>query len=155
MSEEHIPSLDGTTALEANGSLTHPPTLDPSTIQSAIEMLLAFPPEGYIAHLLYDYAHSGEVRTTHSWNNGRNFTLYRDRLTDALRTVLHARMRRMLRDELKISSIEDIKMDNIIKRAYKELVMPGTSRPSKRYGRTGSANPNTGIKTDYDPRDQW
>lgn len=119
------------------------------------EALPELPSDEYIARLLYDYAHSGEVRTTHSWHNGRNFTLYRDRLTDTLRTVLHARMRRMLRDELRNCSIDEINMDDIIKRAYKELVMPETHRPSKRYGRTGSANPSSGIKTDYSPRDHW
>lgn len=129
-----------------------PPLPEPNMSEEALPEL---PSDEYIARLLYDYAHSGEVRTTHSWNNGRNFTLYRDRLTDTLRTVLHARMRRMLRDELRNCSIDEINMDDIIKRAYKELVMPGTSCPPKRYGRTGSANPSSGIKTDYDPRDQW
>lgn len=116
-----------------------------------------FPSDEYIARLLYVYAQSGDVPASRfsSWKGGTNYILYANRLTQTLRNTLHARMRRMLRDELRNCSIDEINMDDIIKRAYKELVMPRTSRPSKRYGRMGSANPTSGIEKDHTPRDQW
>ncbi|MBI3336496.1 hypothetical protein HYZ98_02935 [Candidatus Peregrinibacteria bacterium] len=105
------------------------------------------PSDAYIAHLLYQYAHTGEMCTTGTvWINGQNCMLYSDRLTNRLQKLLHARIRLMLRDELRFHPFDEIDMDALIKRAYQELVAPKPREPSKRYGRTGSATPSSGIK---------